>query len=115
MISTASWKSGAFTTSHRICGRNERAAELAGFQRVGLRPGESRRITFTPPYTAQVLWYWHESHRKFVIQPGTLKLMIGGSSADIHLNAEVLLNPCSDDQLGGPETLTAVAVASAIH
>ena len=89
--------------------------ELVGFQRVEVKPGESHRVTFTLPYTAQALWYWHEGQRKFVLQPGTLKLMIGSSSADIHLNAEVLLNPCSDDQLGGPETLTAVAVASAIH
>ena len=89
--------------------------ELVGFKRVELKPGESRTITFTLPYATQALWYWHESRRRFVLQPGTLKLMIGASSADIRLNAKVLLIPSSDDQLGGPETLGAVAVAAAIH
>ncbi len=88
--------------------------ELVGFQRVELQPGESRRVTFTLPYTAQALWYWHESQRKFVLQPGTLKLMIGHSSADIDLTGEVHLRACTNASLGGPETLTTVAVNSEI-
>ncbi len=84
--------------------------ELVGFQRVELKPGESRRVTFTLPYTAQALWYWHESQRKFVLQPGTLKLMLGSSSADIHLTGDVDLQACTDDTLGGPETLRTAAV-----
>ncbi|MCL5946007.1 MAG: glycoside hydrolase family 3 C-terminal domain-containing protein [Planctomycetes bacterium] len=88
--------------------------ELVGFQRVELQPGESQRVTFTLPYTAQALWYWHESQRKFVLQPGTLKLMIGHSSADIDLTGEIHLKACTNASLGGPETLTAVAVNSEI-
>ena len=88
--------------------------ELVGFQRVELQPGESRRVTFTLPYTAQALWYWHESQRKFVLQPGTLKLMIGHSSADIDLTGEIHLKACTNASLGGPETLLAVAVSSEI-
>ncbi|MGC9261149.1 MAG: glycoside hydrolase family 3 C-terminal domain-containing protein [Phycisphaerae bacterium] len=88
--------------------------ELVGFQRVELKPGESRRVTFTLPYNAQALWYWHESQRKFVLQPGTLKLMIGSSSADIHLTVDVDLQACTDDTLGGPETLNNIAVKSVI-
>ncbi len=88
--------------------------ELVGFQRVELQPGESRRVTFTLPYTAQALWYWHESQRKFVLQPGTLKLMIGHSSADIDLTGEIHLKACTNASLGGPETLTTVAVNSEI-
>ncbi|MGC9261533.1 MAG: fibronectin type III-like domain-contianing protein, partial [Phycisphaerae bacterium] len=84
--------------------------ELVGFQRVELKPGESRRVTFTLPYNAQALWYWHESQRKFVLQPGKLKLMIGSSSADIHLTGDLDLQACTDDRLGGPETLRTVAM-----
>ena len=88
--------------------------ELVGFQRVELKPGESRQITFTLPYTAQALWYWHESRRKFVLQPGKLQLMIGNSSADRGLTGEVHLRACTNARLGGPETLCTVAVRSAV-
>ncbi len=84
--------------------------ELVGFQRVELKPGESRRVTFTLPYNAQALWYWHESQRKFILQPGALKLMIGNSSADIALTGVVALKSCTDDALGVPKMLETVAV-----
>ena len=83
--------------------------QLAGFMRVELKPGETRGITFELPYHAQALWYWHESDRKFVLQPGKLKLLIGSSSADIHLHGEVALQPCNVSSLGGPETLRTTA------
>ncbi|MGC8625555.1 MAG: fibronectin type III-like domain-contianing protein, partial [Phycisphaerae bacterium] len=88
--------------------------ELVGFQRVELKPGESRRVTFTLPYNAQALWYWHESQRKFVLQPGKLKLMIGSSSVDIALIGVVTLKACTDATLGGPRTLNNIAVKSVI-
>ena len=88
--------------------------QLVGFQRVELKPGESRKITFRLPYTAQALWYWHESQRKFVLQPGTLQLMIGSSSADIHLTGQVNLKSCTDAILGGPETLDTMAVQAEV-
>ncbi|MGC8553515.1 MAG: glycoside hydrolase family 3 C-terminal domain-containing protein [Phycisphaerae bacterium] len=83
--------------------------ELVGFQRVELKPGESRNIIFTLPYNTQALWYWHEDLRKFVLQPGTLKLMIGSSSAHILLTGEVQLRACAHSELGGPETLNILA------
>ena len=88
--------------------------ELVGFQRLELNPGESRRVSFALPYTAQALWYWHEEERKFVLQPGTLKILIGSSSKDVHLNGIVKLVPCADKRLGGPETLATSALASAV-
>ena len=88
--------------------------ELVGFQRVELKPGESRRVTFTLPYTAQALWYWHESRRKFVLQAGRLKLMIGNSSADIHLAGAVELKANKHPALGGPRTLHTVAVPAEV-
>ncbi len=84
--------------------------ELVGFQRVELKPGESRKVTFTLPYTARALWYWNESQKKFVLQPGSLKLMIGNSSANIALSRMVTLRACTDATLGGPRTLDTMAV-----
>ena len=88
--------------------------ELVGFQRLELKPGESRRVSFALPYTAQALWYWHEKQRKFVLQPGTLKILIGSSSTDIRLNGAVTLLPCADQRLGSSETLTTAALPSAV-
>ena len=88
--------------------------ELVGFQRLELKPGEGRRVSFALPYTAQALWYWHEKQRKFVLQPGTLKIQIGSSSRDIRLNGAVTLLPCADQHLGSSETLTASALPSAV-
>lgn len=88
--------------------------QLVGFQRLELSPGESRRVEFTLPYTEQALWYWHETQRRFVLQPGMLKVLVGGSSADIRLDTFITLQPCADPHLGGPETLTTAAIASAV-
>ena len=85
--------------------------ELVGFKRVELNPGESRTITFELPYNTQALWYWHEGRRRFVLQEGVLKLLIGSSSADIHLRGEIDLRPDNDMTLGGPKTLCTTACA----
>ncbi len=83
--------------------------ELVGFKRVELNPGESRNIAFELPYNAHALWYWHESSRKFVLQPGELRLMIGSSSRDIHLRGQINLDPNTESSLGGPKTLCTTA------
>ncbi len=88
--------------------------QLVGFQRLELKPAQSRRVSFTLPYTEQALWYWDDQQHKFVLEPGTLKVMIGGSSADIRLHDTVTLLPCADARLGGPETLSTVAAASKV-
>ena len=88
--------------------------QLVGFQRVELKSGESRRVEFTLPYTEQALWYWHETQRQFVLQPGILKVMVGSSSADIKLNTFITLQPCTDQRLGGPETLTTATINSVV-
>ena len=88
--------------------------QLVGFQRVELKSGESRRVEFTLPYTEQALWYWHETQRQFVLQPGILKVLVGSSSADIKLNTFITLQPCTDERLGGPETLTTATINSVV-
>jgi beta-glucosidase len=88
--------------------------QLVGFQRVWLAAGESRTVTFTLPYNDQALWFWDERKRKFVLEPGKLRVMIGSSSAHIHLSAQVELEACTDAGLGAPESLQTVMVAPVV-
>jgi beta-glucosidase len=59
--------------------------ELKGFQRLHLKPGESRTVTFTLP-AAALAFYNREMARK--VEPGVFKVMVGASSADIRLEGE---------------------------
>ena len=53
--------------------------ELKGFQRVTLRPGEKRRISFN--LTSEHLGFYNREMR-FVVEPGAFKVFLGTSSAD---------------------------------
>lgn len=55
--------------------------ELRGFQRLTLRPGEQRTVTFTLP--AAKLAFWDEKTHAFLVEPGSFELLVGASSADI--------------------------------
>jgi beta-glucosidase len=57
--------------------------ELKAFRRLALRPGEIRTVTLE--LKGEQLAYWDVSHRKFVVEPGSIEIMIGSSSADIKL------------------------------
>ena len=52
--------------------------ELRGFQRVSLKPGETRTVTFD--VDSRVLGYYGPTNR-WVVEPGAFDLMVGGSSA----------------------------------
>ena len=65
--------------------------QLAGFRRVELQPGESQTVTFELPYSEQASWYWDEKAESFVLQPGTAKILVGNSSANILLAGELTL------------------------
>ena len=58
---------------------------LRGFQRVSLKPGETKtvRFTLTPPDLS--LW---NREMKFVVEPGMFRVMVGSSSEDIRLQGE---------------------------
>lgn len=58
---------------------------LRGFQRVHLKPGEIKTLSFT--LTPEDLALWDRSMR-FVVEPGTFKVMVGSSSEDIRLSSE---------------------------
>ena len=56
--------------------------ELKGFARVGLRPKESKTITFTVGID-QLAFY--DEDMRLVVEPGRFKVMVGSSSQDIRL------------------------------
>ena len=60
------------------------AKELRGFQRVSLAPGESKTVTFTLE-AHQLVYYGNGG---FVIEPGTVQVMIGSSSANVRLTGK---------------------------
>jgi beta-glucosidase len=61
--------------------------ELRGFQRVSLKPGERRTVTFTLP-AAKLAFYDVKKH-DFVVEPGKYELMMGSSSADIRVRNQI--------------------------
>ncbi len=57
--------------------------QLRGFARVHLEPGATQTVRL--PLAAKDLAYWDEAAGHFVVEPGTIKVLIGSSSADIRL------------------------------
>ena len=63
---------------------------LRGFQRVFLKQGETKTITFTLTPADLSLW---DREMKFVVEPGMFRVMIGASSEDIRLKADFEILP----------------------
>jgi len=61
--------------------------ELKAFARVALQPGETKRVTL--PLPAARLAYWDVKSKRFVVEPDRVRLMVGGSSADVRLSREL--------------------------
>ena len=58
---------------------------LRGFERISLKPGESRTVTMTlRPSDLELL----DADMKWIVEPGVFKVMVGRSSTDIRLNGE---------------------------
>jgi len=60
---------------------------LRGFQRVELKPGETKHIDLALP--AAHLSYYDVASRKFIVAPGIFDVMIGSSSVDIRLRTRL--------------------------
>jgi beta-glucosidase len=76
--------------THQLAGSLTRPVkELKGFQRISLKAGESKTITFELP--KQSLGYYNGENR-FVVEPGKFELWLGGSSVD-GLHTEFVLMP----------------------
>lgn len=59
--------------------------ELKGFQRISLKPGESRQVVF--PVGFEQIKFWKDG--KWVAESGSIQVMIGSSSGDIRLKGEI--------------------------
>jgi beta-glucosidase len=58
--------------------------ELKGFQRVTIKPNETRTVQI--PLKASTLAYWDEKSGGFEVEAEPVKVMVGSSSADIKLD-----------------------------
>jgi beta-glucosidase len=87
--------------------------QLVGFQRVELRPGEGKTVVFELPFNEQAFWYWDEEVRRFILQPGTAKIHVGNSSANLPLTAQLTLKAPANTQ-AEPDSLNCVAVKSRV-
>ncbi len=61
--------------------------DLKGFQRITLKPGQTRNVSFT--LTARQLAYYGKDG--FVVEPGKVHIMVGSSSANIRLLGELMV------------------------
>jgi len=74
----------------QVGGKQQRPIkQLAGFQRVNLKPGEKQTVSFSLPHDHIALRYWDDVKGQFVYESGPVQLMIGSSSADIRLRGHV--------------------------
>ena len=61
--------------------------ELKGFQKVSLKPGESKTVTLE--ITHELLSFY-DINMKYVVEPGDFEIMVGNSSRDADLQKVVL-------------------------
>jgi beta-glucosidase len=63
--------------------------ELKAFEKVFLKPGESKRVTLQLP--AESFQYYDETKKQWVLEPGQFDLLVGSSSRDIRQTGSVTL------------------------
>jgi beta-glucosidase len=63
--------------------------ELKGFQKVLLKPGESRKVVI--PIRTRDLAYWDEFHHQLRVDAGKVEFLVGSSSADIRGKARITI------------------------
>lgn len=67
---------------------------LRGFERVSLRPGESRVVSFKLKPEDLAIW---NREMQFGVEPGVYRVMVGASSTDIRLRGEFNVLPAQKD------------------
>jgi len=68
------------------CSVKRPAKELRGFERISLKPGETKTVTFIVP--GEKLSFYDENSHKFIVEPGVFEVMVGSSSEDIRLTGK---------------------------
>jgi len=64
--------------------------ELKGFEKVHLAPGETKHVTIN--LDARAFSYWDEGAHKWTIDPGKFVILVGDSSENTPLHAELTIN-----------------------
>jgi len=62
--------------------------QLKGFQKLALKPGESRELKFT---IKSELLSFYDNDLNWIAEPGRFKLMVGSASDDIRLQTNLTL------------------------
>ena len=65
--------------------------QLAGFQRITLKPGETQTVSLRLAHDHIALRYWDDAKNAFTYDPGDIDLLVGSSSADIRLRGKIEL------------------------
>jgi len=63
--------------------------ELKAFDKVELKPGQKKTITFT--LDREAFWYFDTASNDWATEPGEFEILIGASSRDIRLSGKVIL------------------------
>ncbi len=71
---------------------------LIGFERIHLKPGESRELRF--PITPEMLQLL-DRHNEWVVEPGDFSIMLGASSEDIRLSEKLTVVAAGADAQRG--------------
>jgi beta-glucosidase len=66
--------------------------QLVNFERVHLKPGETKTVKLDLPHSDRSLRFWDEAARTYRTVKGVVDLMVGSSSEDIRLTAAVRMN-----------------------
>jgi beta-glucosidase len=61
--------------------------ELRGFERITLRPNETRTVRL--PLKGTDLTYWDAASHSFVVEPGAVSIIVGASSADARVEKTI--------------------------
>jgi len=60
--------------------------QLVGFQRINLKPGEKRTVSFS--VASDQMAFWNVSNKAWDLEPGTFDVLVGSSSEDIRLRGQ---------------------------
>jgi beta-glucosidase len=63
--------------------------QLVNFERIRLKPRETKGVKFALPHSERALHYWDDGSRMFARVKGSVDLMVGSSSQDIRLTGQV--------------------------
>ncbi|MCH8686668.1 beta-glucosidase [Sphingosinicellaceae bacterium A1X5R2] len=89
-VTNAGKRSGADVPQLYVKGADGKPARLAGWQRVGLQPGETRRVTITAE--PRILANWSTDAHGWQITPGRYQVTIGRFAGDSTLSADTTLS-----------------------